>query len=106
METAFPYTTENGDDTPNATSFPNSSMPPEYPASVQGQANMLQAILWILKGIPEGRGLGFFYWEPDFIPVKGAGWKYGEGSEWDDMTMFDFNGHALWSLDVFRMHGT
>jgi len=104
VETAFPYTTENGDATPNASTGPYARMVPGYPFTVQGQANMLQTIISVVKRIPERKGLGFFYWEPDFIPVKGAGWKYGEGSEWDDQTLFDFTGHALWSLDVFRMH--
>lgn len=104
VETAYPYTTEDGDDTPNATTFPFGAIPNEYPPSVQSQANVLHRIAAILKRVPEGRGKGFFYWQPDFIPVKGAGWKYGEGCEWDDQTMFDFSGHALWSLDVFKMH--
>jgi arabinogalactan endo-1,4-beta-galactosidase len=106
VETAYPYTGENGDDTPNSTSYPYSSLLPEYPATIQGQANNLQAVASVLKKIPDGKGLGFFYWQPDFIPVKGAGWKYGEGCEWDDQTMFDFKGRALWSLDVFRMHAS
>ncbi|HEX3045642.1 MAG TPA: glycosyl hydrolase 53 family protein [Bacillota bacterium] len=105
VETAYPYTTEDGDDTPNASTFPFTKIPPEYPPSIQNQANVLQAIIGAIKSVPERRGLGFFYWQPDFIPVKGAGWKYGAGCEWDDQTMFDFTGHALWSLDVFRMHG-
>lgn len=104
VETAFPYTTGNGDATPNASTGPYATKPPEYPFTIQGQANVLQTIISVVKRIPEGKGLGVFYWEPDFIPVKGAGWKYGEGSEWDDQTMFDFTGHALWSLDVFKMH--
>ncbi|MCL6591737.1 MAG: arabinogalactan endo-1,4-beta-galactosidase [Firmicutes bacterium] len=105
VETAYPYTTADGDDTPNASTFPFTKILPEYPPSVQSQANVLQAIIRAVKSVPEGRGLGFFYWQPDFIPVKGAGWRYGAGCEWDDQTMFDFTGHALWSLDVFRMHG-
>lgn len=104
VETAYPYTNENGDDTPNSTSNQYTKLLPEFPTTVRGQANNLQAVISVLKKIPDERGLGFFYWEPDFIPVGGAGWKYGEGSEWDDQTMFDFKGHALWSLDVFRMH--
>ena len=68
-------------------------------------ANVIQAVAHALKSVPGGKGMGFFYWQPDFIPVQGAGWKYGEGCEWDDQTMFDFTGHALWSLDVLKMHG-
>ncbi len=104
VETAFPYTRENGDDTPNATASPYTRTLPEYPLSVQGQADILQAIFSAMKTLPGEKGIGVFYWAPEFIPVKGAGWKYGEGSEWDDQTLFDFKGRALWSLDVLRMH--
>ena len=48
-------------------------------------------------------GKGIFYWEPDWIPVEGAGWKAGEGNEWENLAMFDFQGNALESLDVFKM---
>jgi arabinogalactan endo-1,4-beta-galactosidase len=102
VETGFPWTAENGDSTPNVATSPYASKLEGYPVSVQGQADALQAVISIVKDTPEG--LGFFYWEPDFIPVEGAGWKYGEGCEWDDQILFDFTGHALWSLDVFRMH--
>ena len=103
-ETAYPFTTEDGDDQPNATTFPFTKIPEEYPPSIQSQANMLQAIIYELKNLPDNKGTGFFYWQPDFIPVRGAGWKYGEGCEWDDQAMFDFKGNALWSLDIFKMH--
>jgi arabinogalactan endo-1,4-beta-galactosidase len=105
VETAYPYTAEDGDDTPNASKNPGCSLLPGYPATLQGQASNFHTVLSILKDLPDNRGTGCFYWEPAFIPVKGAGWKYGEGSEWDDQTLFDFDGRALWTLEVFRMHG-
>jgi arabinogalactan endo-1,4-beta-galactosidase len=104
VEAAYPYTTDNGDDQLNASSFPFTKIPDEYPPSIQSQADVLQAIIYELKSLPDNKGLGFFYWQPDFIPVKGAGWKYGEGCEWDDQTLFDFKGKALWSLDVYKLH--
>ena len=104
VETAYPYTTEDGDGHPNAAARPPAEILPGYPPSVENQASILQAVIHILKSLPGGKGLGCFYWEPDFIPVEGAGWKYGEGCEWEDQTLFDFSGHALWSLDVFKMH--
>ncbi|MDF2984629.1 MAG: Arabinogalactan endo,4-beta-galactosidase [Eubacterium sp.] len=104
VEVAYPYTAENGDDQLNASSFPFTQIPGEYPPSVQSQADVLQAVIYELKVLPDNRGIGFFYWQPDFIPVEGAGWKYGEGCEWDDQTLFDFKGNALWSLDVYKLH--
>jgi arabinogalactan endo-1,4-beta-galactosidase len=37
-----------------------------------------------------------------FYPVKEAGWKYGAGDEWDNMTLFDFQGNVLDSLALFK----
>lgn len=51
--------------------------------------------------VPGGRGLGVFYWEPAWLGVKGAGWTQGEGNAWENQAMFDFNGEALESLNVF-----
>jgi len=53
--------------------------------------------------VPDGRGLGIFYWEPEWIPVEGAGWKTGEGNAWENQAMFDFDGNALASLNVFHL---
>ncbi len=36
-------------------------------------------------------------------PVKGAGWKFGEGNPWENQALFDFKGHALPSLRVFNL---
>ena len=44
--------------------------------------------------VTSGRGLGIFYWEGCWIPVKGAGWKFGEGNP-GKIRLFDFEGHAL-----------
>lgn len=53
--------------------------------------------------VTSGRGLGIFYWEGCWIPVKGAGWKFGEGNPWENQALFDFKGHALPSLRVFNL---
>ncbi len=37
-----------------------------------------------------GRGLGVFYWEPDWYAVDGVGWKTGAGNNWAK-TPFTFN---------------
>jgi arabinogalactan endo-1,4-beta-galactosidase len=52
--------------------------------------------------VPGGRGLGVFYWEPDWIPVPRSGWRTGEGNGWDNQAMFDTKGQALASLAVFK----
>ena len=55
-----------------------------------------------MKGVPGNRGKGVFWWEPEWIPTPGVGWKLGAGDQWDNNTLFDFHGHALPSLDAFR----
>ena len=98
VETAYPWTTKNGDSQPNVYT---STGPVSYPMSPAGQEQFLDDLVSRIKAVPNGRGKGFFYWEPEWIPVEGAGWKVGEGDEWDNVTLFDFNGNALSSLDAF-----
>ena len=101
LETAYGYTTANGDSWPNLF---NADMQKSvgYKASVQGQASMVRDVIQAVAQVPGGRGLGVFYWEPDWYPVPGAGWRTGEGNAWDNQAMFDFNGKALPSLEVFK----
>ncbi len=80
-----------------------------FPATVEGQAQLLQTVMNTVASVPNGKGVGVFYWEPAWIPVPKdaeghyqAGWKSGEGSGWNNQAMFDFNGNALSSLDVFN----
>ena len=74
-----------------------------YKATVQGQATAIRNIMEAVAQVPNGRGLGIFYWEPDWIPVKGAGWKTGEGNAWENQALFSFNGEALPSMNVFNL---
>ncbi len=124
METAYPYTEEDGDGTGNSVS--GTSLQNLYPVSVQGQANAIRDIM--AAGADAGT-LGIFYWEGAWIPVGsdyeanqllwekyGSGWassyaseydpndagKYYGGSSWDNQAMFGFRGSRLPSLDVFR----
>ena len=99
VETAYPWTTaQNKTDQNKARQYLA-----DYPLSVEGQAAFLRDVITIVKDIPRGKGRGLFYWEPGFITVDGAGWKYGEGNEWANMTLFDFDGRALDSMDVFAL---
>ncbi len=124
LETAYPYTLEDGDGSGN--SVGRSELLPEYPASVQGQADCVRAVM---NCAAQGGALGVFYWEGAWIPVGsdpesnrpiweqyGSGWassycaaydpenggKYYGGSSWDNQAFFDREGKPLESLDVFR----
>lgn len=92
VETAYPWTEKNGDDQKN---IYTSTGPENYPMTPQGQVDYLLALGKLVRSIPQQQGQGVIYWEPDFIPVKGAGWKDGAGDEWDNVTLFDFQGNAL-----------
>jgi len=98
VETAHPWTHKTDSSMPNKVTTAYE----EYPASVEGQAGFIQALKTIIREVPNNRGRGFFYWEPGFITVEGAGWRYGEGNEWGNMTLFDFNGRLLESIKAFR----
>jgi arabinogalactan endo-1,4-beta-galactosidase len=74
-----------------------------YKATVQGQATAIRDVMAAVAKVPDGRGLGIFYWEPDWISVEGAGWKTGEGNAWENLAMFDFEGNALPSINVFNL---
>lgn len=99
VETAFPWTTSDGDSEPNAMTNTGSV---NYPPTPEGQAQFIDALVGRVKSVPDNRGKGVFWWEPEWTPVAGVGWKVGAGDQWDNNTLFDFHGNALSSLDAFR----
>jgi arabinogalactan endo-1,4-beta-galactosidase len=99
VETAYPWTFDDGDGYPNIVG-PGTPLGAPYPASPDGQLEYLRAILSILDQVPDERGRGLVYWESAWIP--GVGWEPGAGDAWDNMTLFDFKGHALSSIRAFE----
>lgn len=104
---------------------------PQYPISVQGQATAVRDVMAAVSAVPDGKGLGVFYWEPAWLPVgpasalesnrvlwerDGSGWaashageydpndagKWYGGSAWDNQSLFADDGRPLESLNVFR----
>lgn len=86
----------------------------EYPATPQGQADYIQALMQVIRDVPDGRGKGFFWWEPAMIPVPGCGWanqagweyvneKGPSGNEWANQALFDYEGRSLPALERIRM---
>jgi arabinogalactan endo-1,4-beta-galactosidase len=123
-ETSYCYTTSDGDGSAN--SFTVNDLVKGYPASAMGQATMIRDIC---KNVSEVGGIGVFYWEGAWIPVGpadadnsaiwekyGSGWAssyasdydpedaglYYGGSSWDNQALFDFEGHPLDSLNIFK----
>ncbi len=97
VETAYPWTMADGDDLANSVSDP-ATLPDgaAYPPTPAGQAAYFAALRGILHDVPRGLGLGFFDWEPEWVP--GVGWEPGAGNPNDNLTMFDFSGRALPSV--------
>lgn len=102
VETALGYTNEDFDGMKNAYDAGAERLS-GFKSTVQGQATGLRTIMECLANVPDGRGKGIFYWEPDWYAVPGVGWKTGEGNNWDNLAMFDKKGKALESWDVFQM---
>ena len=101
VETAYPWTLENGDDLENLiTDLSQVPDAEEFPPTPAGQQAYFEGLRQVLLDVPDGRGLGFFAWEPEWVP--GVGWTPGEGNPNDNMTMFDWQGRALPSLRAFR----
>ncbi|NED95902.1 arabinogalactan endo-1,4-beta-galactosidase [Phytoactinopolyspora alkaliphila] len=127
-ETSWAYTLEDGDGTGNIISSDPGME--RYPVSVQGQANKVRDVIATVNDLGDA-GLGVYYWEPAWLPVgppdqleqnrllweeHGSGWatsyaaeydpddagQYYGGSAWDNQALFDFEGHPLESLQVFR----
>ena len=124
-ETSYAYTSEDGDGQGN--SFVGTDDIVEgYPATVQSQATMVRDICAAANEVGE---IGVFYWGGTWIPVGkatddnsaiwekyGSGWAssycadydpddgglYYGGCAWDNQAMFDFTGHPLASLNVFK----
>ncbi len=86
-----------------------------FPMTKEGQADFMKALLAVIDQVPDGKGKGFFYWEPAWIPVPGSGWAnedalrfIGEqgpcGNEWANQALFDYEGNALPALEIIRDH--
>lgn len=124
-ETSYAYTTEDGDGFSNSFDGIEGAVD-GYAATVQSQATMIRDIC---ADANEAGVIGVFYWEGTWIPVGsrdadnsglwekyGSGWAssystdydpddaglYYGGCSWDNQAMFDFTGHPLASLNVFK----
>lgn len=101
-EMAYAFTSANGDSQGNSWSGTDPTVG-GFEVSVQGQATAMRNIMEAVSKVPRGRGWGVFYWEPDWIPVAGAGWITGQGNGWDNQAWWDFNGKPLESMWTYRL---
>jgi arabinogalactan endo-1,4-beta-galactosidase len=104
VETAYPFTLEDDDGWPNIIGL-EGQLTPGYPATPEGQAAMLRAVMDIVRAVPNGRGLGIFYWDATWTGVPGNGWDPTDpssGNAWENQALFDFNDMPLPALNEFR----
>jgi len=108
-ETQYPWTLANGNNPPGDSTgdfaWETSQIEPGYPATPGGQLSFVTDELSILATAPGGLGMGLFYWAPDWIP--GVPWEPGAGigSPNVNMTLFNFQGQALPSVNIFADPG-
>jgi arabinogalactan endo-1,4-beta-galactosidase len=102
-ETAYGFTLAQGDAESNI--FTSAlQRAGGYAATAQGQAAMLRDIFNVVRAVPNGRGLGVFYWEPTWTVVPGNGWdptNPRSGNQWENQAVFDYSGRALPAASVF-----
>ncbi|SEO11745.1 arabinogalactan endo-1,4-beta-galactosidase [Amphibacillus marinus] len=113
VETAFGFTSEAPNEGENICTA-DLATKTGYSLSIEGQTTFLQDLLTCVRKA-HGSGyqtLGIVYWEPAWLPVKGTSWaslagmKYANdiadtGNHWANQGLFDFNGNALESLNLF-----
>jgi arabinogalactan endo-1,4-beta-galactosidase len=104
-ETQYAWTLANGNEQAGDSTgdfvWEPSQISAGYPASPGGQLSFVSDELSILAQVPDGLGMGLFYWAPDWIP--GVPWEPGAGigSPNVNLTLFDFQGAALPSIGMF-----
>jgi arabinogalactan endo-1,4-beta-galactosidase len=103
-ETAYPFTLGYADDHPNSIGL-ESQLVSGYPATPEGQARNFRDVLSILRAVPNGRGLGAFYWDATWTAVPGNGWDPADplsGNAWENQALFDFDSVALPAMSEFK----
>ena len=82
----------------------------DYPPSKVGQQRFLEDLADAIRKVPNNRGKGFIYWEPEWLPfaqcawAKPAGCVYANdkgvlGNSWANQALFDAQGNANPALE-------
>ncbi len=104
-ETAYPFTTADADGTPNSVPDQYTPLVSGYDATPAGQAAMFRDVLSLVRAIPDGHGLGAFYWDATWTAVPGNGWapnNPASGNAWENQALFDFSGKPVPAMNDFR----
>jgi arabinogalactan endo-1,4-beta-galactosidase len=103
-ETAYPFVLADADGWGNLIGSPG-QLVPGYPATPEGQAANQRDVLSIVRAVPNGRGLGAFYWDATWTGVIGNGWdptNPASGNAWENQALFDFAGYPTPAMDAYR----
>ncbi|MBX7142439.1 MAG: arabinogalactan endo-1,4-beta-galactosidase [Chitinophagales bacterium] len=95
-ETAYPWTLDWNDWTNNVVGLPDQLIP-DYPATPDGQAAYLSALISAVKSAAGTDNFGVSYWAADWVAYKGT--TATDGSSWENQALFDFQIKALPALD-------
>lgn len=116
-ETSYAYTLKDGDGHENTIDL-ESELISGYPATVQGQANVVRDVCAAVANVGSA-GLGVFYWEPAWTPVQvyekdtqgaeqilesnknawetyGSGWASSYAGEYDPTDAGKYFGGSAW----------
>jgi len=69
-----------------------------YLFTPEGQRLMMRDVMSVIRAVPNGRGLGLFYWDATWTAVPGNGWDTKDpksGNGWENQALFDYNDKAL-----------
>ena len=95
VETAYPWTLGWFDGEHNIVGLEN-QLHDGYTATVDGQRRFIESVIRVVEDTEGGRGTGVFYWAPEWIAAPDS------PSPWENMTLFDFSGNALFSIGAFE----
>jgi arabinogalactan endo-1,4-beta-galactosidase len=102
-ETAYPFRLDSDDSLVNQIDT-TGELVSGYPATTAGQTAWMNAVANIVEAVPNGRGLGVFYWEATWTAVTGNGWDptdAGSGNGWENQALFGFDDKALPAMSWF-----
>ncbi|NOR27952.1 MAG: arabinogalactan endo-1,4-beta-galactosidase, partial [Lutibacter sp.] len=71
---------------------------PNYPATEQGQLDFLNKLAEVIEN---AGGEGLIYWEPAWVSSS-CSTLWGEGSHWDNATLFDQNNKANLGMKFYN----
>jgi arabinogalactan endo-1,4-beta-galactosidase len=102
-ETAYPFRLGSEDSLTDIIDT-TGELVPGYPATPAGQSAWMRDVTSIVEAVPNGRGLGVFYWEATWTAVAGNGWDPADpasGNGWENQALFGYDDRALPAIAWF-----